>query len=156
MKYFICVCVILLLNCKNTSHELTEDDIVSIVHKSNNIVDNITENYYSLDNRFKEPGKHSLMMTFSDIRSIKKKIIEEDIYNLEDSLKFVKTCKTSCLSEITILYRSGKRQHFIFDNYLYRNNINDVSYSKLTNLEELIAKIIMKKKIDPESINVYL
>jgi hypothetical protein len=156
MKYFICTFLVLLLNCKQKKNELNENDIISIVHQSNNIVNNITDNYYILDKRFKNPGKHSLEMTSNDITTIKKKILEEGIDNLDNNLKFVKSCKKACLSEITIKYKSGKVQHFIFDNYLYKSKINDRAYKKIANLEEVIAEIIMKKKIDPESINVQI
>jgi len=154
MKYFIYTFFVLLLNCKQGKSELNENDIISIVHQSNNIVNNITDNYYILDNRFKNPGKHSLEMTSNDIIVIKKKIIEEGIDKLDNNLKFVKSCKKACLSEITIKYKSGKVQHFIFDNYLYKFQINDRVYQKIANLEEVIAEIMMKKKIDPESVNV--
>ncbi|SHE73609.1 hypothetical protein [Chryseobacterium vrystaatense] len=154
MKYFICVFFLLLLNCKQEKNELNENDIIGVVHKSNNIVNNVTDNYYILDNRFKNPGKHSLEMTSNDITTIKKKIIEEGIDKLDSNLKFVKSCKKVCLSEITIKYKSGKVQHFIFDNYLYKSQINNRVYKKIASLEEVIAEIIMKKKIDPESANV--
>ncbi|WP_370901496.1 hypothetical protein [Chryseobacterium gossypii] len=156
MKYFICIFFVLLLNCKQEENKLNENDIISIVHQSNNIVNNITDNYYILDNRFKNPGKHSLEMTSNDITIIKKKIIEEDIDKLDNNLQFVKSCKRACLSEITIKYKSGKIQHFIFDNYLYKSRINDKAYKKIADLEEIISEIIMKKKIDPESINVQI
>ncbi|GAB0155164.1 hypothetical protein CHRYSEOSP005_04240 [Chryseobacterium sp. Alg-005] len=154
MKYLTSIFFVLIVNCKQEKNIVTENDIISIIHQSNNIVNNITGNYYILDKRFKNPGKHSLTMTANDISLIKKKIIKEDIYKLEDSLKFIKSCKVACLSEITILYKSGKKQYFIFDNYHYKDNFNNRSYKKIVNLEALIAKIIMKKKIDPESINV--
>lgn len=69
-----------LLNCKeNEKNELTKSDIVKIVHKSNRIVNNITGNYYILDERFKESGKHRLMINSNEINLIKKRVIEEDM-----------------------------------------------------------------------------
>jgi len=156
MKYFIYIFFVLLLNCKQNKNELNENDIISIIHQSNNIINNITDNYYILDKRFKNPGKHTLGMTSNDITIIKRRIITEDIDKLDNNLQFVKSCKKTCLSEITIKYKSGRVQHFIFDNYLYKSRINNRAYKKLTNLEEIISKIIMKKKIDPESINVHI
>lgn len=154
MKYFISIFFIFLINCKQEKNKQKENDIISIVHESNGIINDITGNYYILDNRFKSPGKHSLDMTSNDINTIKKKIIQEDIYKLENNLKFVKSCTSICLSEITIRYRSGRMQHFIFDNYQYKSLINDQSYKKIVDLEEVISKIIMGKKNDPESKNV--
>lgn len=147
-----------LLNCKeNEKNELTKSDIVKIVNKSNRIVNNITGNYYILDERFKESGKHRLMINSNEINLIKKRVIEEDIYELDNYLEFIKTCQNKpCLSEIIIQYKSGRIQHFIFDNYNYRSNISDKSYGKIASLEELISKIIMSKKIDPEPVNTSL
>ncbi len=121
--------------------------MISTVHQNNNIINDITGNYYILDNRFKSPGKHSLDMTSDDINIIKKKIIQEIIHQLKDNLKLVKSRPSTCLSEIKTKYRSGRIQHFIFDNYQYRSLINDQSYRKIVDIEEVISKIIMKKKM---------
>ncbi|BFO65995.1 hypothetical protein [Chryseobacterium sp. KCF3-3] len=157
MRYFIIIFFFFLLNCRNEKNELKENDIVKITHESNGIVNNITENYYVLDKRFKEPGKHSLMMSKDEISLIKKVIINKKIYALDDSLKFVKYCEgKGCLSEIVIQYKSGRKQHFIFDNANYKDNFKNTAYKKIIYLEGRIGEIYRSKKIDPEPINVYL
>jgi hypothetical protein len=156
MKYITYLFFFLLLSCKQEASKIAEDNIISIVHESNGIADDITANYSIRDKRYKHPGRHKLGMTSDEVSTIKKKIIEEDIDKLDSNLTFIKSCKTVCLSEITIKYKSGKTQHFIFDNYQYRSHINDRSYQKIANLEEVISNIIMKKKIDPQPLNVYL
>ncbi|BAP29199.1 uncharacterized protein CHSO_0162 [Chryseobacterium sp. StRB126] len=155
MKYFIWIFFFLLLNCKQEKNKIKDDEIIKIIYENNQIVNNITDNFYILDNRFKEPGKHNLMMTSQEINIIKKKIIKEEIFKLDDSLTFVELCKRGCLSEITIVYKSGRKQHFIFDNYNYQSNFSSDSYRRIISLEELIAQIMMKKKFDPEPINVH-
>ncbi|MFY1045061.1 hypothetical protein [Chryseobacterium sp. GP-SGM7] len=155
MKYILnCILVCLLINCKE-KNKIYLNDIVGIIHQNNNIENNITNNYYVLDERFKDSGRHKLGLTAEEVIAIKRKIIEEDLYKLNDSLKFVKSYNISRLSKLSIIYKSGRKQSFIFENYNYRSNFNNESYDKIANVEELIAKIIMKKKIDPETVNIH-
>jgi len=155
MKYFICVFFVFLLNCNQEKNNLKIEDITQIVYISDRITYNIIENFYVLDKRYKEPGKHSLMMNENEINIIKKVIIDEKLYKLNDSLKFVESCKKKgCLSEIIIQYKSGRKQHFIFDNSNYKDNFNEKSYKKIISIEDTIGKIYRRKKIDPEPVNV--
>ena len=145
------------LSCnKQERNKINQDDIVKITYISNKVVYEITKNTYTLDERFKEPGTHRLMLTSSDLKSIENKIIDQKIYDLEDSLKFVKSCPEICLSELLIYYKSGRKQHFIFDNLYYQDSFNNKSYKKIIEVERVIADLILKKKIDPETKNIYL
>lgn len=156
MKYLVFLILFLILNCNEKESSINISDITEIVYVSNNDIFNITNNYYLLDERYKEPGKHSLMMSKDEINLIKKAVVDEKIYKLDDSLRFVKSCKIACLSEIIIHYKSGRKQHFIFDNSNYKNNFNNRSYKKIIKIEDKIGEIYRSKKIDPETVNVYL
>lgn len=156
MRYSVYMFFFILLNCKQQSPEINQNDIHEVISISNNDIFNITNNYYILNERYKQPGKHSLMLTKTEIEIIKKAIIDEQLYKLDNSLRFVKSCENKgCLSEMIIHYKSGRKQHFIFDNYLYKRHIRNKSYRKIANTEEIISEIILKKKIDPETVNVY-
>ncbi|OPC51082.1 hypothetical protein BAY06_07930 [Elizabethkingia anophelis] len=153
----MCLILFISISCnKQQENNVNRDDIVKITYVSNKVIYDITKNTYTLDKRFMEPGVHNLMLTSLDLASIKDKIVEQKIYNLKDSLKFVKSCPEICLSELLIDYKSGRKQHFIFDNSNYKDNFSNESYLKIISLEELIGDIIRKKKIDPETKNVYL
>ncbi len=156
MKYFVHIFFILLLNCKQEKKDFKIEDITKIVYISDKLTYDITGNFYVLDERYKEPGKHSLMMSKNDLYSIRKKILDEKIYKLDDSLKFVKLCETICLSEIIIQYKSGRKQHFIFDNLHYKANFSNGSYKKIINLEETIMNIIINNIREPEPIHTYM
>lgn len=156
MKYFVIIFFFILLNCKEEKKSFKFEDITRIVYISDKIVYDITGNYYILDKRFKEPGKHSLMMSKNDLFLVKKKIIDENIYKLDDSLRFVKSCESICLSEIIIQYKSGRKQHFRFDNSNYKNNFNNKSYRTITNLEESIMNIIINNVREPEPLHTYM
>lgn len=151
MKYFIYIFLFFLIACKEKTDKIIVTDIIKIVYISNKITYDITGNFYILDKRYKNSGKHSLKMSAADLNSIKKEIINEYIYKLNDSLKFVKSCKNKgCLSEIIIYYKTGKRQHFTFDNSNYKRNFNSNSYKKLVNIEDMIGKIIINNVSEPE------
>ena len=132
------------------------NDIIKIVYISDNLTYDITDNYYILDKRYKKPGRYNLMLNKEQILLIKETIIDEQLYKLNDSSKYVKSCRTVCLSEIILQYKSGRKQHFIFDNYNYIDNFNNKSYRKIINLEKIIMKIIMTNVEEPQPIKVYL
>lgn len=156
MKFFIYIFFLTLLSCNQEKNNFKVKDITEIVYISDKITYDISGNFYILDKRFKKPGKHSLMMSGHDLYFIKKKIIDEKIYNLNDSLKFIKSCKNSgCLSEIIIKYKSGRRQHFIFDNSNYKDNFNNKLYKRIINIEETIGEVIIHNVSEPESVNVH-
>lgn len=145
-----------MINCEDEKDKTSTNDIMKILYISDNLTYDIMENFYVLDQRFKEPGIHSSKMTTEEINIIKKVVIKEKLYKLNDSLKFVKSCANKgCLSEIIIHYKSGRKQHFIFDNSNYKDNFNNRSYMKIISLENTIGKIYRSKKIDPEPVNVY-
>lgn len=157
MRYSVYILLAILLSCKQQNNKINASDIIEIISINNKDIFNITNNFYIIDERYKNPGKYSLMLKNTEIHLIKETLIDNEIYKLNDSIKFIKSCENSaCLSEITIKYKSGRKQHFIFDNHNYRDNFNNKSYRKITNLEEIISKIIMSKKIDPELVNIYL
>lgn len=68
------------------------------------------ENRYTLDDRYKYTGSHEI----NQIQKIKEKIIEERIFELRDSLRFIKSYDILCYSRIEIEYKQGKKQVFIF------------------------------------------
>ena len=154
MKIFVSLfyLIYIVYSCEPVKNQ--EKEVVSVTYESNKIVNHLSENYYILDSRFKHPGRYSLMMSKNEIFSIKKKILDDKFYKLNDSLNFVKSCKTGCKSIIEIQYKSGRKQYFVFDNYNYKNNFNNWDYKKIVNLEEYIAKLMMSKKFDPDPINV--
>ena len=90
-------------------------------------------------------------------KEIKEKIIEERIFKLRDSLRFIKSCDILCYSRIEMEYKQGKKQVFIFDNHNYASNFNNRSYTKIIELEKLILhetiKIIGKPQMKQERID---
>ncbi|WP_185290234.1 hypothetical protein [Chryseobacterium lactis] len=156
MKYYRYLFFFLLLNCQEKVNYTSIDDITNIIYTSDKITYDITGNFYILDERFKNPGQHNLNISNDDLYSIKNKIIEEEIYKLDDSLKFLKSCNTQgCLSRINIRYKSGRKQYFIFDNSNYKDNFNSKSYKKIITIEEMIGKIIISNIKEPEPVKVY-
>ncbi|PKF75336.1 hypothetical protein [Chryseobacterium sp. PMSZPI] len=157
MKYIIFLYLFFLINCQKKKNDVNIGDITKIIYISDNITYDITGNFYILDKRFKNPGQHNLNLNNHDLDLIKSKIIDNDIYKLNDSLEFIKTCKTEgCLSKINIKYASGRNQYFIFDNLNYRNNFNNKSYKKIISIEEIIGKIIVNNIKEPEPVNIHL
>jgi len=151
MKYFIYISILFLIKCKEKTDSININDITKVVYTSDKITYNITGDFYILDRRFKNPGKHSLKLSSTDLNSIKKQIVNEKIYKLNDSLKYIKSCKNKgCLSEIIIYYKSGRRQDFTFDNSNYKGNFNNNSYKKLVSIEDTIGKIITRNVSEPE------
>ncbi|UCA61503.1 hypothetical protein KB553_08180 [Chryseobacterium rhizoplanae] len=156
MKYFIYAFFLILLSC-NQKDSFKEKDITGIIYISDKIVYDITNNFYILDKRYKKQGKHNLMMSSHDLYLVKKKIVDEKIYQLDDSLKFVKSCeKGGCLSEIIIKYKSGRKQHFIFDNSNYKDNFNSKKYKRIISIEEIIGEVIIHNINEPEPVNISL
>lgn len=157
MKYIYIFFLILLNCCGQEKEKFKENDIIEIVYISDKIVYDITGNFYILDKRYKKQGKHNLMFSGHDLHLVKEKIIDEKIYQLDDSLKLVKSCENSgCLSELIIKYRSGRKQHFIFDNSNYKDKFNNKLYKKIVSIEEMIGDVIIHNISAPEPINVSL
>ncbi len=157
MKYFIYIFFLTLLSCNQEKDNFKEKDITEIVYISDKIVYNIIGDFYILDKRYKKQGRHNLMMSGHDLYLVKKKIIDKKIYQLDDSLKFVKSCEDGgCLSEIIIKYKSGKKQHFIFDNSNYRNNFNSKLYKRIISIEEIIGEVIIHNISEPKPISISL
>lgn len=155
MKYYLYLSFFLLINCQGKVNNTNIEDITNIIYTSDNITYDMTGNFYVLDKRFKNPGKHNLNVSNNDLHLIKNKIIEEGIYKLDDSLKFLKSCDTQgCLSKINIEYKSGRKQYFIFDNFNYKDNFNSKSYKKIITIEEIIGKIIINNIKEPEPVKV--
>ena len=155
MKYCFFLGLFCLLSCTKQFDDIKGENINEIVYISNGDIFNIEKNYYILDRRYKNSGRHELKISEIEINNIKKIIIEKRIYDLRDYLTFVELCRSkACQSEILIRYKSGRKQTFIFDNYLYGENKNNSSYQKILDLERLISTIIMNKKIDEEPLNV--
>lgn len=153
MKYFIYACLFFLITCREKTNKIIANDIIKIVYTSDKTIYDITGNFYILDKRYKNSGKHSLKISSTDLNTIKKEIINERIHKLNDSVKFIKSCENKgCLSEITVFYKSGRRQHFIFDNSNYKRNFNNNSYKKIVNIEEVIGKIIISNVPAPERV----
>ena len=117
----------------------------------------LLENRYTLDDRYKYTGSHEINYSKNQIQKIKEKIIEERIFKLRDSLRFIKSCDILCYSRIEMEYKQGKKQVFIFDNHNYASNFNNRSYTKIIELEKLILhetiKIIGKPQMKQERID---
>ncbi|QYR03853.1 hypothetical protein [Riemerella anatipestifer] len=155
MKYSFYLMLFFSLSCTEQSDTIKENDINGIVYINNGDIFNIEGNYYILDKRYKDPGRHELKISETEVSKIKKFIVEKEIYKFGSSFTFLELCKSkACQSEIIIHYKCGKKQIFIFDNYLYIENRDNSQYHKIWDLERLITNIIMNKKIDPEPLNV--
>ncbi len=69
----------------------------------------------------------------------------------------MKSCeKGGCLSEIIIKYKSGRKQHFIFDNSNYKDNFNSKIYKRIISIEEIIGEVIIHNINEPEPVNISL
>ncbi|MCT3755598.1 hypothetical protein ATE49_19315 [Elizabethkingia miricola] len=139
---------------KHKESSINEQDIVKILYIDVGCTTDIIDNTYTLNEMYKEPGVHNLMLTSSEINTIKKNIIELKIYELEDSLKFVKNDKDVRLAEFWIYYKSSRKQHFVYDSS--EDNYKNKSFQKIMSLKGIITNIMKRKKIDPETKNAYL
>ena len=143
--------IISFISCKKQEDiKIKEDDIIKIVYSGDGETYYLLENRYILDDRYKYPGNH-------EIQKIKEKIIEERIFELRDSLRYIKSCDILCYSRIEIEYKQGRKQVFIFDNHNYASNFNNRNYTKIIELEKLILhemiKIIGKPQMKQERID---
>lgn len=142
MKNLIILMLIIIsfISCKKQEDiKIKEDDIIKIVYSGDGETYYLLENRYTLDDRYKYPGSHEINFSKNQIQKIKEKIFE-----LRDSLRFIKSCDMLCYSRIEIKYKQGKKQVFIFDNHNYTSNFNNRSYTKIIELEKLILHETIK------------
>lgn len=150
--------IISFISCKKQEDiKIKEDDIIKIVYSGDGETYYLLENRYILDDRYKYPGNHEINFSKNQIQKIKEKIIEERIFELRDSLRYIKSCDILCYSRIEIEYKQGRKQVFIFDNYNYASDFNNRNYTKIIELEKLILhetiKIIGKPQMKQERID---
>ena len=142
----------LLLNCSKNNRIIAEDDIIKIQLNNFNSKFFLTENKYELNDDYKKPGIHNLKFTKKDLEQIRSKIIDEKIPYLKDSLEYIKSCEKICWVEIIIEYKNNKIQRFKFDNSNYKSNFKfNKSYKKISELETLISKLIMDKRLEMDA-----
>lgn len=134
MKYF--VIFLIFIGCRKGNDR--KDDIVNIIFISDGIKCDIFNNKYILDERYKNEGEYHLYIYKNDIEDIKKEIIKEKIYEFEDNVNLTKYCKKICNVDIYIYYKSGRIQHFTFDNHNYAIKNYNYIYKKMIKLEKLI------------------
>ena len=137
--------IISFISCKKQEDiNIKETDIIKIIYGGDGETYYLLENRYILDDRYKYPGNHEINFSKNQIQKIKEKIIEERIFELRDSLRYIKSCDILCYSRIEIEYKQGRKQVFIFDNYNYASNFNNRNYTKIIELEKLILHETIK------------
>ncbi|QOW09895.1 hypothetical protein Q73A0000_05725 [Kaistella flava (ex Peng et al. 2021)] len=143
---------LLLTNCTNNDNKFQQNEIKKIQLSTFNAKFFLTDNIYELNEDYKKPGIHNLKFTVKDIEEIKQNIISEKIYELPDSLKYIKSCEKVCWVEIDIEYINNKKQKFRIDNSNYKSNFPlNLKYKKLSNLEALISRKIMDKRLEMDA-----
>lgn len=102
--------IISFISCKKQEDiNIKETDIIKIIYGGDGETYYLLENRYILDDRYKYPGNHEINFSKNQIQKIKEKIIEERIFELRDSLRYIKSCDILCYSRIEIEYKQGRK-----------------------------------------------